>query len=74
MKVNRCAAVGIASRRVDLPTSTSAEHLVQVLGALSADVTRLRINKDYPYQAFADVGSVRGSASKPRCAEQRVPG
>jgi hypothetical protein len=47
MKVNRCAAVGIASRRVDLPTSTSTEHLVQVLGALSADVTRLRINKDY---------------------------
>jgi hypothetical protein len=64
MKVNRCAAVGIASRRVDLPTSTSTEHLVQVLGALSADVTRLRINKDYLH-----IKHLRMSAA---CAEVRA--
>jgi len=37
MKANRCAAVGIESRRVDLPTSTTTEQLVQVLSGLSAD-------------------------------------
>ncbi|TDC38972.1 bifunctional 5,10-methylene-tetrahydrofolate dehydrogenase/5,10-methylene-tetrahydrofolate cyclohydrolase [Micromonospora sp. 15K316] len=37
MKVNRCAAVGIESRRVDLPASTSTDELVTVLRELSAD-------------------------------------
>lgn len=37
MKVNRCAEVGIDSRRIDLPTSTTTEQLVRVLRDLSSD-------------------------------------
>ncbi|MGK5739862.1 bifunctional 5,10-methylenetetrahydrofolate dehydrogenase/5,10-methenyltetrahydrofolate cyclohydrolase [Micromonospora sp. URMC 103] len=37
MKVNRCAAVGIESRRVDLPSETTTEQLVRVLRDLSDD-------------------------------------
>ncbi|MDQ1657224.1 MAG: methylenetetrahydrofolate dehydrogenase / methenyltetrahydrofolate cyclohydrolase, partial [Cryptosporangiaceae bacterium] len=37
MKVNRCAAAGIESRRVDLGAATTTEQLVRVLGDLSRD-------------------------------------
>lgn len=37
MKVNRCAVVGIESRRVDLPASTTTAQLVRALTELSGD-------------------------------------
>lgn len=37
MKANRCAEVGVASRRVELPAATTTEQLIAVLRGLSED-------------------------------------
>ncbi|MEU4681010.1 tetrahydrofolate dehydrogenase/cyclohydrolase catalytic domain-containing protein [Micromonospora sp. NPDC023737] len=54
MKVNRCAAVGIESRRVDLPASVGTEELVGVLRELSADPTVDGILLQHPVPAQID--------------------
>lgn len=37
MKVNACARVGIASRKIELPAETTTEELLQVIDSLNAD-------------------------------------
>ncbi|MEV4812086.1 bifunctional 5,10-methylenetetrahydrofolate dehydrogenase/5,10-methenyltetrahydrofolate cyclohydrolase [Micromonospora avicenniae] len=54
MKVNRCAAVGIESRRVDLPASVGTEELVGVLRELSADPAVDGILLQHPVPAHID--------------------
>ncbi|MET7751644.1 tetrahydrofolate dehydrogenase/cyclohydrolase catalytic domain-containing protein [Micromonospora sp. NPDC005367] len=54
MKVNRCAAVGIESRRVDLPASASTEELVGVLREISADPAVDGILLQHPVPAHVD--------------------
>ncbi|MEU5566929.1 bifunctional 5,10-methylenetetrahydrofolate dehydrogenase/5,10-methenyltetrahydrofolate cyclohydrolase [Micromonospora musae] len=54
MKVNRCAAVGIESRRVDLPASTSTDELVALLRELSADRTVDGILLQHPVPGHID--------------------
>jgi methylenetetrahydrofolate dehydrogenase (NADP+)/methenyltetrahydrofolate cyclohydrolase len=54
MKVNRCAAVGIESRRVDLAASTTTEELVDQLRGLSADATVDGILVQHPAPAHVD--------------------
>lgn len=54
MKVNRCAAVGIESRRVDLPASTTTEQLVAQVRRLSADGTVDGILLQHPVPGHVD--------------------
>ncbi|MEV1329739.1 tetrahydrofolate dehydrogenase/cyclohydrolase catalytic domain-containing protein [Micromonospora costi] len=54
MKVNRCAATGIESRRVDLPAETTTEQLVRVLRDLSADPLVDGILLQHPTPAHID--------------------
>ncbi|RKN29129.1 bifunctional 5,10-methylenetetrahydrofolate dehydrogenase/5,10-methenyltetrahydrofolate cyclohydrolase [Micromonospora musae] len=54
MKVNRSAAVGIESRRVDLPASTSTDELVALLRELSADRTVDGILLQHPVPGHID--------------------
>lgn len=54
MKVNRSAQVGIESRRVDLPASTSTEQLVKVLHDLSTDPQVDGILLQHPTPAQVD--------------------
>ncbi|WP_328853136.1 bifunctional 5,10-methylene-tetrahydrofolate dehydrogenase/5,10-methylene-tetrahydrofolate cyclohydrolase [Micromonospora globbae] len=54
MKVNRCAEVGIESRRVDLPASTATEELVGLLRDLSADPRVDGILLQHPVPAQID--------------------
>jgi methylenetetrahydrofolate dehydrogenase (NADP+)/methenyltetrahydrofolate cyclohydrolase len=54
MKVNRCAQIGIDSRRMDLPTSTTTEQLVRVLRDLSADPAVDGILLQHPTPAQID--------------------
>ncbi|MFI7604149.1 bifunctional 5,10-methylenetetrahydrofolate dehydrogenase/5,10-methenyltetrahydrofolate cyclohydrolase [Micromonospora sp. NPDC049366] len=54
MKVNRSAQVGIESRRVDLPASTSTEQLVKVLHDLSTDPSVDGILLQHPTPAQVD--------------------
>jgi methylenetetrahydrofolate dehydrogenase (NADP+)/methenyltetrahydrofolate cyclohydrolase len=53
-KVNRCAAVGIESRRLDLAASTTTEELVAQLRGLSADATVDGILLQHPAPAHVD--------------------
>ncbi|MGG7104641.1 bifunctional 5,10-methylenetetrahydrofolate dehydrogenase/5,10-methenyltetrahydrofolate cyclohydrolase [Rhodococcus sp. 24CO] len=54
MKVNRSQKVGIESRRIDLPETTSTSELVAVLDALSVDQTVDGILLQHPVPAHVD--------------------
>ncbi|CCH33217.1 tetrahydrofolate dehydrogenase/cyclohydrolase catalytic domain-containing protein [Actinosynnema sp. NPDC047251] len=54
MKRSRCAKVGIGSRAVELPASTTTEQLVAAISALSADPTVDGILLQHPVPAHVD--------------------
>lgn len=54
MKVNRCKQVGIESRRIDLPETTTTMELVAILEALSADPSVDGILLQHPVPAQID--------------------
>src|SRR6201990_1984571 len=54
MKVNRSAQANIASRRIDLPSTTTTAELVDVLTGLSADDTVDGILLQHPVPAQID--------------------
>jgi methylenetetrahydrofolate dehydrogenase (NADP+) / methenyltetrahydrofolate cyclohydrolase len=58
MKVNRCAEVGIDSRRVDLPASTSTAAAVAAVDHLSADPRVDGILVQHPAPAHVDERAV----------------